>query len=170
MTGLRIGEAQALLWEKDIDFTDKTLSVSKSMYYKNADEFYIKEPKTKAGNRVIALDDATIQYLLKWQEVQRNNAPSKYVLSYNGLPTNKSTARHILERHSKLAGVHRIKIHALRHSHASLLISLGENALIVRDRLGHEDIETTLGTYGQYILGKPANGLGNRAIYQLTAS
>lgn len=148
MTGLRIGEAQALLWEKDINFTDKTLSVSKSMYYKNADEFYIKEPKTKAGNRVIALDDTTIQYLLEWQEVQQKNILSKYVLSYNGLPTNKSTARHILERHSKLAGVHRIKIHALRHSHASLLISLGENALIVRDRLGHEDIETTLGTYG----------------------
>lgn len=148
MTGLRIGEAQALLWEKDINFTDKTLSVSKSMYYKNADEFYIKEPKTKAGNRVIALDDTTIQYLLEWREVQRKNVLSKYVLSYNGLPTNKSTARHILERHSKLAGIHRIKIHALRHSHASLLISLGENALIVRDRLGHEDIETTLGTYG----------------------
>ena len=148
MTGLRIGEAQALLWEKDINFTDKTLSVSKSMYYKNADEFYIKEPKTKAGNRVIALDDTTIQYLLEWRELQRKNVLSKYVLSYNGLPTNKSTARHILERHSKLAGIHRIKIHALRHSHASLLISLGENALIVRDRLGHEDIETTLGTYG----------------------
>ena len=148
MTGLRIGEAQALLWEKDINFTDKTLSVSKSMYYKNANEFYIKEPKTKAGNRVIALDDTTIQYLLEWREMQRKNVLSKYVLSYNGLPTNKSTARHILERHSKLAGIHRIKIHALRHSHASLLISLGENALIVRDRLGHEDIETTLGTYG----------------------
>ena len=148
MTGLRIGEAQALLWEKDINFTDKTLSVSKSMYYKNADEFYIKEPKTKAGNRVLALDDTTIQYLLEWRELQRKNVLSKYVLSYNGLPTNKSTARHILERHSKLAGIHRIKIHALRHSHASLLISLGENALIVRDRLGHEDIETTLGTYG----------------------
>lgn len=73
---------------------------------------------------------------------------SKYVLSYNGLPTNKSTTKHIIERHSKLAGVHKIKTHALRHSHASLLISLGENAIVVRDRLGHEDIETTLGTYG----------------------
>lgn len=148
MTGLRIGEAQALLWNKDIDFEGKTLTVSKSMYYKNANEFYIKEPKTKAGNRVIALDDDTIRYLLEWQELQGKNAPSKYVLSYNSIPINKSTAKHIIERHSKLAGVHRIKTHALRHSHASLLISLGENALIVRDRLGHEDIETTLGTYG----------------------
>ncbi|OFI46041.1 hypothetical protein BG262_06030 [Floricoccus penangensis] len=40
------------------------------------------------------------------------------------------------------------KIHALRHSHASLLISMGENPLIIKERLGHEDIETTLGTYG----------------------
>lgn len=148
MTGLRIGEAQALEWEKDINFEENTLTVSKSMYYKSASEFYVKEPKTRAGNRVIALDDDTIRYLTEWKAVQVKNVPSKYVLSYNGIPINKSTASHIMRRHAKLAGVHKIKTHALRHSHASLLISLGENALIVRDRLGHEDIETTLGTYG----------------------
>ncbi len=54
----------------------------------------------------------------------------------------------MIEQHSKLAKVHKIKTHALRHSHASLLISLGENALVIRDRFGHEDIQTTLGTYG----------------------
>ena len=47
-----------------------------------------------------------------------------------------------------LAGVHRIKIHALRHSHASLLISIGENALLIKERLRHEKVQTTLGTYG----------------------
>ena len=47
-----------------------------------------------------------------------------------------------------MAGVHRIKIHALRHSHASLLISMGENPLLIKERLGHEKIQTTLGTYG----------------------
>lgn len=118
------------------------------MYYKSAQEFYITPPKTKAGNRVIALDDDTMRYLKEWHEVQTQNIPSKYVLSYNGLPTNKYASKHIIDQHAKLAGVHRIKTHALRHSHASLLISLGENALVVRDRLGHEDIETTLGTYG----------------------
>ena len=148
MTGLRIGEAQALEWNSDINTTEKTLSVSKSMYYKSAQEFYITPPKTKAGNRVIALDDDTVRYLKEWHEVQTLNIPSKYVLSYNGLPTNKCASKHIIDQHAKLAGVHRIKTHALRHSHASLLISLGENALVVRDRLGHEDIETTLGTYG----------------------
>lgn len=53
-----------------------------------------------------------------------------------------------LEKLANLAGVHRIKIHALRHSHASLLISMGENPLLIKERLGHEKIQTTLGTYG----------------------
>ena len=35
-----------------------------------------------------------------------------------------------------------------RQTHASLLISMGENPLIIKDRLGHEKIQTTLGTYG----------------------
>lgn len=55
-------------------------------------------------------------------------------------------------RHTGLAALpHRniqIKIHALRHSHASLLISMGENPLLIKERLGHEKIQTTLGTYG----------------------
>lgn len=56
-------------------------------------------------------------------------------------------------RHTGLAAlphrnIHRIKIHALRHSHASLLISMGENPLLIKERLGHEKIQTTLGTYG----------------------
>jgi len=147
MTGLRIGEAQALNWA-DINFKEKTLDISKNMYYKTSKEFYITEPKTLASNRQIALDDTTTKYLMEWQSIQKNNIVTDFVFSYNGLPTNKSATSHIITRHSKLAGVHRIKTHALRHSHASLLISLGENALVIRDRLGHEDIKTTLGTYG----------------------
>lgn len=147
MTGLRIGEAQALKWT-DIDFVEKTLEVNKNMYYKTSKEFYITEPKTLASNRVIAVDDTTLEYLFEWKEIQEKNIITDFVFSYNGLPTNKSATSHIITRHSKLAGVHRIKTHALRHSHASLLISLGENALVIRDRLGHEDIKTTLGTYG----------------------
>lgn len=146
MTGLRIEEAQALNWE-DINFKEKTLYISKNMYYKTSKEFYITEPKTLASNRLIALDDTTLKYLMEWKAIQKKNIVTDFVFSYNGAPTIKSTTSHIITRHSKFAGVHRIKTHALRHSHASLLISLGENALVIRDRLGHEDIKTTLGTY-----------------------
>lgn len=42
----------------------------------------------------------------------------------------------------------KIRLHDLRHSHASMLIHMGEPILLVSERLGHEDIETTLRTYG----------------------
>ena len=55
---------------------------------------------------------------------------------------------HEMDRGCKISGVKRIRIHDLRHSHASLLISMGENPLLIKERLGHEKIQTTLGTYG----------------------
>lgn len=147
MTGLRLGEAQALRWSA-IDFGAGTLSVGCSMYYRNAHDWKITPPKTKAGKRVIALDSLTLSHLERWLVVQRRNVSTEFVLSWGGDPLTKHTVRHIIERHAPMAGVHRIRVHALRHSHAALLISLGENALAIRDRLGHEDVQTTLGTYG----------------------
>jgi integrase len=41
----------------------------------------------------------------------------------------------------------RIRLHNLRHSHASLLIELGFSPLLIAERLGHEKVETTLNTY-----------------------
>ena len=76
-------------------------------------------------------------------------APSPHTAKEGcGIPTSKHTLPRALEKLVGLAGVHRIKIHALRHSHASLLISMGENPLLIKERLGHEKIQTTLGTYG----------------------
>lgn len=146
MTGIRIGEAQALKWT-DVDLENNLIKIDKTMYYKNANEYYINEPKTIAGNRSIAIDNKTSQYLKEWRTIQLNNISTDFVFSYNGFPVSRSSTRGIITKHSKLANVHRIKTHALRHSHASLLISLGENAIVIRDRLGHEDIKTTLAIY-----------------------
>ncbi len=148
MTGMRIGEAAALLWS-DIDLDTGLLSITKTMYYKSMDDFKPVEPKTQASVRTIYVDADTIRELKAWQEVQKKVLKNcGYVLSYNGIPTSKHTLPRALEKLAELAGVHRIKIHALRHSHASLLISMGENPLLIKERLGHEKIQTTLGTYG----------------------
>lgn len=148
MTGMRIGEAAALLWS-DIDFDTGLLSITKTMYYKSMDDFKPVEPKTQASVRTIYVDADTIRELKAWQEVQKKVLKNcGYVLSYNGIPTSKHTLPRALEKLAELVGVHRITIHALRHSHASLLISMGENPLLIKERLGHEKIQTTLGTYG----------------------
>ena len=52
-----------------------------------------------------------------------------------------------MTRGIKLSGVKKIRIHDLRHSHASLLIELGFTPKEIAERLGHENIETTLNTY-----------------------
>ena len=55
---------------------------------------------------------------------------------------------HEMKRGVKLSGVKKIRLHDLRHSHASLLISeLRMPPLLVAERLGHEKIQTTLDTY-----------------------
>lgn len=148
MTGMRIGEAAALQWE-DIDFETGLLSITKTLYYKSMEEYKFVEPKTQASKRTIVIDEDTIRELKEWKEVQQKVLTAcNFVISYSGIPTSKHTLPRALEKLAGLAGIHRIKIHALRHSHASLLISMGENPLIIKDRLGHEKIQTTLGTYG----------------------
>ena len=55
----------------------------------------------------------------------------------------KSYLHHEMDRGAKTAGVKRIRIHDLRHSHISLLIDMGFSAVAIADRVGHESIEIT---------------------------
>ena len=50
---------------------------------------------------------------------------------------------HEMNRGAKAAGVKRIRIHDLRHSHISLLIEMGFSAVAIADRVGHESIDIT---------------------------
>lgn len=151
MTGMRIGEAFALQWS-DIDFETGILSINKNLYYKSMKEYKFVEPKTQASIRDIVIDADTIKELKEWKEVQQKVLTDcNFVLSYGGIPTSKHTLPRALEKLAELAGVHRIKIHALRHSHASLLISMGENPLIIKERLGHEKSRPLWEPMGTYI-------------------
>ena len=58
-------------------------------------------------------------------------------------PISKSYLHHEMDRGSKAAGVKRIRIHDLRHSHVSLLINQGYQAADIANRVGHEAVEIT---------------------------
>lgn len=148
MSGMRLGEASALLWS-DIDFTTGLCSITKTLYYHNQSDYKFTKPKTRAAIRSIYLDEDTLSELAAWRKVQRVVIPDcEFVLSYNGLPTTKTRLPRAMKKLADLAGVHRVRVHDLRHSHASLLINMGESPLLLKERLGHEKIQTTLGTYG----------------------
>ena len=55
----------------------------------------------------------------------------------------KSYLHHELERGAKLAGIKKIRVHGLRHSHISLLINMGFTALAIGERVGHEAVDIT---------------------------
>src|SRR5699024_3637270 len=124
MTGMRIGEASDLQWD-DIVFEEGTLKISKTLYNKKASNYRYTEPKTKGSIRVIDLDSDTLSLLRDWKETQQKQCKTNFILSYNGIPTQKHTVSHSIKRFAKAANIHSIKIHGLRHSHASLLVSIG---------------------------------------------
>ncbi|MYV16032.1 tyrosine-type recombinase/integrase [Furfurilactobacillus milii] len=147
MTGLRSGEAKALQWE-DLDWDNHTITVNKTVIRKGIDKFFFSTPKTKSGYRTLSLDQQTMDILLAWYEDQRIMNKSSFILSMDGLPLAQSSLAKMVDSAAEKAHVHRITVHALRHSHASLLIHMGENPLRIKERLGHADVRTTLGIYG----------------------
>ena len=68
----------------------------------------------------------------------------------------KHYLKHEMNRGCKKGGIKAIRIHDLRHSHASLLIEMGFSPLLISERLGHEDIKTTLRTYSHLYPDKQA--------------
>ena len=80
------------------------------------DEYKFVDPKTQASVRTIYIDADTIRELKAWRAVQQKVLKGcGFILSYSGIPTSKHTLPRALEKLAGLAGVHRIKIHSLRH-------------------------------------------------------
>jgi integrase len=139
-TGIRIGELMALTL-KDIDFDNKTISINKSIQ-RIKQEDIITAPKTPKSNRVIPITDNLCNDLKVYTDMLYDLKPTDRIFNFT-----KFFLHHEMDRGCKKSGVKRIRLHDLRHSHASLLIELGFTPLIIAERLGHEKIETTLNTY-----------------------
>ena len=134
--GLRMGELLALTL-KDFDFTHNTVRINKS-YQRIKQKDVITDPKTPKSIRTIVMPEflaeemnACISSLYGIEEDDRIFQISKHYLHNE------------MDRGSKAAGVKRIRIHDLRHSHVSLLINQGFSAVDIAARVGHESIDIT---------------------------
>ncbi len=140
-TGMRLGELLALT-VGDVDFEKRTISISKS-YQRLSGKDIITEPKTPKSKRIITIPQFLVIDLQDYiSGIYQPESKDRL------FPITKYYLEHEMQRGIKESGVKRIRLHDLRHSHASLLISMGENPLLIKERLGHEKIQTTLGTYG----------------------
>ena len=134
--GIRLGELLALT-PTDFDFENGLLRINKS-YQRIGTRDVITEPKTKKSIRTIKLPSFLCEEIKEYLGMLYGIKPTDRMF-----PISKSFLHHEMDRGSKLAGVKRIRIHDLRHSHVSLLIDMGFTALAIADRVGHESIDIT---------------------------
>lgn len=135
-TGIRVGELLALT-AGDFDFENNMLTINKS-YQRLHGEDVITPPKTKKSNRTIKMPQFLCDEMQEYLKMFYSPNDSDRIF-----PISKSYLHHEMDRGSKAAGVKRIRIHDLRHSHISLLIDMGFSAVAIADRVGHESIEIT---------------------------
>lgn len=156
-TGLRRGEALGLRWQ-DLDLDRGLLTVRQSVVACEGAPL-VQEPKSKAASRTVRLPAPTVAALRahRKRQAERHLAASQWaeiglVFSTGaGKPINP---RHVLRSFDaivKRAGLTRISIHDLRHTHATLLLRDGVPVKVVQERLGHAQASITLDTYAHVI-------------------
>lgn len=139
-SGMRIGEACALTIS-DFDFKNNTVSISKN-YVVSRGKSFIYTTKTDQSKRTIMLPKTVMNKIREYyfQIYDKDNTTRLFSLT-------EQCYRRYLDRYSGKAGVKKIRLHDLRHSHASMLIHMNVPIKQISERLGHDNITITLNTY-----------------------
>ena len=135
-TGIREGELLALT-KADFDLEKRILKIRKS-YQRLEKKDVITEPKTEKSKRDIELPvflcEEMEDFFGMFYKLDNDSRLFDFTKSY---------LHSEMKRGAKKAGVKKIRIHDLRHSHVAYLIELGFSLLIIADRLGHENTDIT---------------------------
>jgi len=165
-TGIRRDEAVALLW-RDVNLDTGTLTVCRAAARDIGGGSFVKVPKTDAGHRVVELDPPTVRALRAHRADQRErqlligpgwgNVEGRVFCEVDGglIRPGRLTERwrDVVRAHAKAAEVEVIRLHDLRHSHATQLLVAGVRPDVVSRRLGHSSVAFTLQTYGHVVEG-----------------
>lgn len=140
MTGMRRGEAMGLYWS-DIDFVNKTISITKTR-----DRYGERDPKTKRSIRKVHINDvlaAELKVYYNWtvkEKWKRGIEPKNddvVFITVKGLhPIADSYTKDAMALISTKYGIRRIKTHGLRHTFASILLSRNVPLITVAEMLG----------------------------------
>lgn len=153
-TGMRRGEVLGVRW-RDIDFKARRLHVQQTVLTVEY-QIIIGRPKTLRGERKIALDDQTIQVLQSHRAAQRREKQllgdgyQDHGLVFareDGTPVHPDYFSQTFDRTVKRLGLPKIRLHDLRHTHATLGLAAGVHVKVISDRLGHATTSFTQDVY-----------------------
>jgi integrase len=157
-TGARIGELLALTW-RDVDFRAGTINITKSGQHING-RWVVTEPKTHASVRTLTLPAAAVAALhrqksqqLQWKlkAGQRWQEHGLVFTQRCGAPLRSTDVANAFRKLCKRIGIRPIRVHDLRHLHASLLLAEGLPLPEVSRRLGHANVNITASIYAHCI-------------------
>ncbi len=157
MTGLRRGEALGLRWQ-DIDLEAGRLCVRRSLI-PEGNQVAVHEPKTARGRRVVALDPETVAVLRNQAARQLDDQSATESWDDTGLVFTNEDGQALhpwlvsrcFRKAVKEAMLPDIRLHDLRHTHATLALQAGIHPKVVSERLGHATVAITLDTYSHAI-------------------
>lgn len=153
-TGLRRGELLGLRW-CDIDVDGGQLHVVQAVV-EVAHEARLSLPKTDRSRRVVALDATTCGLLAERRGRRTEGAAGidEHALVFStddGKPIHPALFSYYFQRRVRLSGVRRIRLHDLRHTHATHALRAGVHPKVVSERLGHSTVMITLDTYSHVL-------------------
>ncbi|MDE7303296.1 MAG: site-specific integrase, partial [Oscillospiraceae bacterium] len=141
--GIRVGELLALT-PSDFDFKSPSddeaskLRIDESYQRLNGEDV-ITAPKTEKSNRTITIPPAVAEKIENYIKKLYGIKPKERIFKFT-----KCKLGHDIKKYSEIAGVKKIRVHDLRHSHVSYLINVKHmDALAIADRMGHEAIDIT---------------------------
>lgn len=161
-TGLRRGELCGLQWA-DIDLDSGRLAVARQRVVlavpgQPVTVVVHDQTKTQAGQRVVWLDQATVDTLRRWRKQQNEERlalgsdyhnPGTWVWTWeDGTAYHPEVPTKTFHRLARRHGLPPAKLHSLRHFRAASLISTGEDVTVVSKLLGHASVAVTADIYG----------------------
>lgn len=161
--GLRRGELLALKW-KHIDFEKNLVSIEDNMVEVkrevSADRILTKAPKSASGQRVIPISSALSEYLKKARtdyvlrklRMGADFFDGDYVICQeNGRPYKPNSLTSKFNHFLKNNNLKHIRLHDLRHTNATLMLTQGISPKVAQMRLGHSDYSTTMNIYSHVL-------------------
>lgn len=160
-TGTRRSEALGITW-RWVDLDGKAVTIAGGLHRIKGHQLMLLPPKSKYSRRRIAIGDSLVQMLrrLKKEHIEfclAHGIPwseDRYVFCrLDGAGYDPEKVTHDFADRMETAGLKGVGIHALRHTHASVLIKAGKHAKEIQERLGHGSIAITMNLYGHLMKG-----------------